>query len=389
MKTKNRKLINGDESFEGNYPFVVSISDIEGNHFCTGSFISPTLVLSSARCFDQRGTEAASVVFGCNDLVTGTCERIPVVETIIHPKYNPFATVIRPYDLALLKLVFKSLTKLPLLPSPMLSQNIFDDIITKQIGWGNLKPRTDKLFEGTLLREADTLVVHNEACQEQTNIIYELQDLEQQKIHESLICSVGNDEGVCQGDLGAPSIVYCEETCQSILLGITSAGLNCGIRGHPSIAARVFSEENFLFIQEHVIMAGEIADFPVIENISLFCPNFRNDDVQNPTAFPTINTNKWSCQGAFYAAQDGCDCGCGLPDPDCTFDTQETFGCVAELQVCNEHGMCEVSTVSIIAISVTLLTACCCIVCLTGPVLFVCGILRHIRLDGEEKSDTQ
>ncbi|MCB9736878.1 MAG: hypothetical protein H6745_30220 [Deltaproteobacteria bacterium] len=35
----------------------------------------------------------------------------------------------------------------------------------------------------------------------------------------------------------------------------------------------------------------------------------------------------WTCDGARYAARDQCDCGCGAPDPDCAFATLATVGC--------------------------------------------------------------
>jgi hypothetical protein len=35
----------------------------------------------------------------------------------------------------------------------------------------------------------------------------------------------------------------------------------------------------------------------------------------------------WTCDASHYAADDGCDCGCGLEDPDCAGDGCETPGC--------------------------------------------------------------
>jgi hypothetical protein len=38
-------------------------------------------------------------------------------------------------------------------------------------------------------------------------------------------------------------------------------------------------------------------------------------------------TDEWTCPPAFYDADDGCDCDCGIPDPDCKDGTQTIFGC--------------------------------------------------------------
>ncbi len=35
----------------------------------------------------------------------------------------------------------------------------------------------------------------------------------------------------------------------------------------------------------------------------------------------------WTCEPEYYGAFDGCDCGCGIPDPDCNFSNEPRFGC--------------------------------------------------------------
>lgn len=47
----------------------------------------------------------------------------------------------------------------------------------------------------------------------------------------------------------------------------------------------------------------------------------------------------WTCSLNFYDSQDGCDCACGLVDPDCSIPDQEVFGCNPG-QTCND-GVCE------------------------------------------------
>lgn len=49
-------------------------------------------------------------------------------------------------------------------------------------------------------------------------------------------------------------------------------------------------------------------------------------------------SSAWTCDPAWYAAQDGCDCGCGTFDPDCTSDA-EVLGCDEGL-VCDVNGLC-------------------------------------------------
>ncbi|MCB9739246.1 MAG: hypothetical protein H6747_08255 [Deltaproteobacteria bacterium] len=47
----------------------------------------------------------------------------------------------------------------------------------------------------------------------------------------------------------------------------------------------------------------------------------------------------WTCEPLYYAAGDACDCGCGAPDLDCKDPSAFVAGC-ASLQVCSEAGTC-------------------------------------------------
>jgi hypothetical protein len=48
----------------------------------------------------------------------------------------------------------------------------------------------------------------------------------------------------------------------------------------------------------------------------------------------------WSCDPSYYDARDGCDCGCGVHDPDCDAAGQTLYGCAAG-QTCNAQGRCQ------------------------------------------------
>ncbi|MEM6295180.1 MAG: hypothetical protein AAGA54_28170 [Myxococcota bacterium] len=43
---------------------------------------------------------------------------------------------------------------------------------------------------------------------------------------------------------------------------------------------------------------------------------------------------EWTCNMAYYDAADGCDCGCGIPDPDCTSNTADVCDYCAEAGSC-------------------------------------------------------
>jgi hypothetical protein len=43
----------------------------------------------------------------------------------------------------------------------------------------------------------------------------------------------------------------------------------------------------------------------------------------------------WNCNAAYYGTNDGCDCGCGIVDPDCADSTS------ASCAYCNNLGSCD------------------------------------------------
>lgn len=49
---------------------------------------------------------------------------------------------------------------------------------------------------------------------------------------------------------------------------------------------------------------------------------------------------EWTCQPEFYDAADGCDCDCGVVDPDCSLPDQQVYGCDPG-QTCSGEGLCE------------------------------------------------
>jgi hypothetical protein len=70
-----------------------------------------------------------------------------------------------------------------------------------------------------------------------------------------------------------------------------------------------------------------------------------SDEAPNPQCGSTSTTSTssggpagWTCSATFYGAGDGCDCGCGILDPDCP------NGDVASCQYCNFEGSCAASS---------------------------------------------
>jgi len=50
--------------------------------------------------------------------------------------------------------------------------------------------------------------------------------------------------------------------------------------------------------------------------------------------------NTWVCDPSFYNAFDGCDCNCGVQDPDCSDNTEVIYGCPCNTTMSCKFGAC-------------------------------------------------
>lgn len=65
--------------------------------------------------------------------------------------------------------------------------------------------------------------------------------------------------------------------------------------------------------------------------------NGNDDDIVTPSELEIPDA--WTCSPDYFAASDGCDCGCGTLDPDCEDTTQEVFNCYYG-QMCGSDAQC-------------------------------------------------
>jgi hypothetical protein len=51
----------------------------------------------------------------------------------------------------------------------------------------------------------------------------------------------------------------------------------------------------------------------------------------------------WTCDGVLFGDEQGCDCGCGAVDPDCSVMDAYVYGCPFDHRVCGSAGLCSIS----------------------------------------------
>uniref|UniRef100_H0XW95 Chymotrypsin like n=1 Tax=Otolemur garnettii TaxID=30611 RepID=H0XW95_OTOGA len=193
----SQRIVNGENAVPGSWPWQVSLQDSSGFHFCGGSLISQSWVVTAAHCNVSPGRHF--VVLGEYDR-SSSAEPVQVLSisrAITHPNWNP--TTMN-NDLTLLKLASPAQYTTRISPVCLASSN---EVLTAGLtcvttGWGRLSGVgnvTPARLQG------------------------------------------GSGASSCQGDSGGPLV--CQKGNTWVLIGVVSWGTSdCNVRA-PAMYTRV------------------------------------------------------------------------------------------------------------------------------------------------------
>ena len=98
--SSSTRIIGGNKATEDRHSYTVSIQ-YNSLHFCGGSLILKDVVLTAAHCVSSGGITNLDVLIGRHNFNENDGERIPVIQTIIHPLYSSNGDA-SSYDIALI-----------------------------------------------------------------------------------------------------------------------------------------------------------------------------------------------------------------------------------------------------------------------------------------------
>ena len=242
--SKATRIVNGTTvsttTFPVRWPFIASLVDISTGHFCGGSTLSPTLILTAAHCVvsDSGGILRPSTL----DIAVGkrlrsetTGQVIDVKAVMPHPAYNPHTQI---NDVALIRLATPtSVPTISIATDPKMWGNgngLAESANGAWIGgWGVTSSGSLNIPDG--LRETSINVVSDQACTEA--YAYEF-------ISTSMICAsdTAARQDTCQGDSGGPMTMRNPATGKYELIGVTSWGYGCADPQHPGVYTRITTD---------------------------------------------------------------------------------------------------------------------------------------------------
>ncbi|XP_069702653.1 trypsin-1-like [Periplaneta americana] len=193
-----KRIVKGTDATLGQFPYQVSIH-IYGNHWCGGSILNPTWILTAAHCAEEQ-RDLYSILAGTVQLSKGGIKR--GVKTIkIHNNFHQ-------NDIALIEVDEPFTFGFSISPAKLPRQRLTLPPYTKVTvsGWGY----DESGKKPDHLKYVEIYIVSNNRCQEDFTT----------KIYKQNICAglMEGGKGSCNGDSGGP-LVHGD-----VLVGVVSWG---------------------------------------------------------------------------------------------------------------------------------------------------------------------
>ena len=219
-------VVGGEPTDITNVPWQVSLQDPSGGHFCGGSILSPTMILTAAHC--TVGTPASGIIVraGATSLSAAGAQTVSVANIFENPAYlQGYAT-----DVSVLVLSQPLVLGPGVAPIQLASPaDLAGATSATTSGWGVTSETAGDIPDGLLVTTVP--LVDDASCQ---NV---LDQYGGEVTASSETCAGGTGTDSCYGDSGGPLVVV-DAAGVPKLAGVVSWGVECG-GAAPGVYAEV------------------------------------------------------------------------------------------------------------------------------------------------------
>lgn len=229
------EIVGGADTDIALVPWQVSLQNGNGSHFCGGSIVAPTWIVTAAHCVE--GGAPARIVAGSTRLSQpGAGQVVQVLRAISAPGYVDAS---QGKDLALLELaaplVLNGTSVRAIRPVTSLDAQAGIDApgVTATVsGWGTLASGAQTLPDTLQSVQVPIVSLADASADYGAN-------LSADQLAAGVRGIGGRDS--CQGDSGGPLVVTSTVTGETKLAGVVSWGIGCADPNYPGMYARVSS----------------------------------------------------------------------------------------------------------------------------------------------------
>ena len=206
-------VVGGEPVDITSVPWQVSLQDPSGGHFCGGSILSPTLILTAAHCTVDTPASGIVVRAGATSLSSSTAQTVAVANIFENPAYlQGYAT-----DVSVLVLSQPLVLGAGVAPIALASPGDLAGATTATTtGWGTTSETASDTPDGLLI--ATVPIVDDATCENA---------LGGDVTASTETCAGGTGTDSCYGDSGGPLVVV-DAAGVPKLAGVVSWGVECG-----------------------------------------------------------------------------------------------------------------------------------------------------------------
>ncbi|CAG4926804.1 unnamed protein product [Colias eurytheme] len=224
------KIIGGEDAPDGAFPYQVSLrpSYDKEVHFCGGSIIRSTWVLTAAHCTQRVRPTSIIVVVGSN-LISSGGTVYNVTKIINHEDYNPARAS---NDVSLLKIAGEISFNSKVAPIALTDEPTQPNTDCVLTGWGAID---DRRTNPDKLQVLYVQTVPVQECKEELEKKFRIYPVST----KTNVCTLKErGKGACFGDSGGPL------AADNKLIGVVSWGNPCA-NGLPDVFSDVFAYRNW------------------------------------------------------------------------------------------------------------------------------------------------